>query len=343
MGGVDVGVSVHLHVEGGHDPPGAVIVDHQIVDTDGTLILKLFDHGLDLGHGLLRGLFPQNGVLGVVQDLDARPKDEQSHQNAHVGVGVKARELVDEGGDQHREGGSRVRQGIGGGGPHDRGVDPPRDLAVEDTQPELDQHRHAEDRHRQPAEHRLGGVKHLVHRARQQLPAHQQDEEGDDHGGDVLNAGVAEGVVAVGRFGGHLEGDQGDDLTTRVGEVVDGVGLNGDGAEEEADREFPRGQQEVQDDAYRGHQGAVGAADGGGGGVAGGFDEELDEEVCHGGAFRGLCSFAFQFGGFFAVGFGEIGVVESIVGGGAVAVGASVRRIKLDGFVIIFDGFAVFL
>ena len=314
VGGVDVGVSVHLHVEGGHDPPGAVVVDHQIVDADGTLILKLLDHSFNLGHGLLRGLLSQDGVLGIVQDLNTRPEDEQGHQNAHVGVGVKARELVDEGGDQHREGGSRVGQGIGGGSPHDRGVDPPRDLAVEDAQPELDQHRHAEDHDRHPAEHRLGGVEHLVHRPRQQLPADEEDEEGDDHGGHVLDAGVPKGVVAVGGLGGYLEGDEGDDLAPCVGEVVHRIGLHRDGTEEEAHREFPRGQQEIQNDAHRGGESPVGAADGGGGSVAGGFDEELDEEVCHGGAFRGLCSFGFQFGGFFAVGFGEVVLTEGVVG-----------------------------
>ena len=283
-------------------------------DGNGDGIGDLLGHGADLLHGFLRGVLAENGVLGVIEDFDARPEDEQSHQNTHVGIGIKARELVDEGGDQHREGGSRIGEGIGGGGAHDRGVDLFGDLTVKHAEPELDQHRYPEDGHRQPAEHRFGGMNHLVDRAREQLPAHQQDDEGDDHGGDVLNAGVAEGVVAVGGLGGHLEGDEGNDLTTRVGEVVHRVGLNGDGSEEQSHGEFSRGQQEIQDDAHRGHQGAVGATDGGGGDVAGGFDEEFDEEVCHGGAFRGLCSFAAQFGGFFAVGFGEVVLTEGVVG-----------------------------
>ena len=90
-------------------------------------------------------------------------------------------------------------------------------LAVESAQPQLDQHRYPQDCHRKPAEDGLLGVKDLIHRAREQLPADEHNEEGHDHGGHVLDPRVTEGMLAVGGLGSDLEGDERNDLGARVG------------------------------------------------------------------------------------------------------------------------------
>ena len=58
---------------------------------------------------------------------------------------------------------------------------------------------------------RLGG-NDLANRLLECFKADEQDEEGDDHGGDVLHSRVSEGMLAVGGLGGDAEGDEGEDL-----------------------------------------------------------------------------------------------------------------------------------
>ena len=264
--------AVHLNMKGGDDSPGAIVVNHQIVHPQHAVVMG--DRRLNDGHGFLGRAFAEDGVFGIVQYLDARNHDEDGHQESHITVDVEAREFEDEGGDQHGEGGGGIRQAVGGGGAHDGGVNLFGDLTIEQAEPQFDHHRHAQHSDRDPAEPGGGGrVKNFSHGFSEKFVADEQNQKRHDHGGHVFNARVAEGVVAVGRLCRDFEGDEGDDLRAGVREVIDGIGLDRDGAEQKADGEFSACQQEVKDDAHRAGQRAIGVSGGGGCGVGGFYKE----------------------------------------------------------------------
>ena len=100
-----------------------------------------------------------------------------------------------------------------------------------------------------------------------QLHAHQQDQSGHDQAGYVLDAAVAEGMVGVGLLPCQAEAQQRHRRGPGVGQVVEGVRRNGDGAGQPPGEEFADEQQDVQGDAHSAAQGAVGPADGGRGDV----------------------------------------------------------------------------
>ena len=78
-----------------------------------------------------------------------------------------------------------------------------------------------------------------------QLHAHQEDEQGHQQPGEILHAAMAEGVVGVRLLTCQTKAHQGHHGGGGVGEVVEGVGGDGDGAGNEAGGEFARKEQQV--------------------------------------------------------------------------------------------------
>ena len=78
--------------------------------------------------------------------------------------------------------------------------------------------------------------------------------------GDVLHPPVAEGVVPVRPLGRQLEPQQGHHRGPGVGEVVESVGGDGDGAADEARQAFAGEEQQVQRDARAAAQHSIGPA-----------------------------------------------------------------------------------
>ena len=74
---------------------------------------------------------------------------------------------------------------------------------------------------------------------------------------------MAEGVVRVRLLPRQLEAQQGDEGAAGVGQVVEGVGGDGDGAGERSGEEFSGEQQHIQADAHRAAEDAVSLAEGG--------------------------------------------------------------------------------
>ena len=72
-----------------------------------------------------------------------------------------------------------------------------------------------------------------------------QHDQADDHGAQVLDSSVAEGVLLVRFLSGQLRADDGDDAAQGVAEVVHGVQDDGDRAGDEADGRLGYGQQHV--------------------------------------------------------------------------------------------------
>ena len=94
------------------------------------------------------------------------------------------------------------------------------------------------------------GVQDLPHRGIDELEADGADHDSDDKARKVLEAAMAIGVAFICRPACKLEADQGHDAACRIGEVVHGVGDDGDRACDEADRALAESKQDVEDDAY---------------------------------------------------------------------------------------------
>ena len=253
-----VGLGGDLRVEGDHQPPGAVVVDQQVVDAD--------DGGVgqhqrgDLVHELLGGRGAQQGIDGVLCGVEAGKEDEGGHGHAAPAVDLQPREAGDQGGDEHRGGGHGVAEGVGGGGLHGGGVDLLADGAVVEAHIQLHRDGHAQNGDDQGTGiHRLG-VQDFFDGGLAQLEAHEEDEHGNRQAGEVLDAAVAEGVVGVRLLARQLEAQERDDGGAGVGEVVEGVGGDGDGAGEGAGEEFTGKEQDVQSNAHRAAEDAVGLA-----------------------------------------------------------------------------------
>ena len=91
----------------------------------------------------------------------------------------------------------------------------------------------------------------LVQRGLGQLKAHQQNQHGHGQAGQILDAAMAEGVIRIRLLPCQLKAQQGDKGASGVGEVVEGVGGDGDRAGEGAGKELPGEQQHIQRNAHR--------------------------------------------------------------------------------------------
>ena len=91
-----------------------------------------------------------------------------------------------------------------------------------------------------------------------QLHAHQQDQARYDQAGYVLDAPVAEGMVGVGLFARQTEAQQRHRRGAGVGQVVEGVRRDGDGAGEGPSKELAQKQQQVQPDPNSAAENTVG-------------------------------------------------------------------------------------
>lgn len=72
----------------------------------------------------------------------------------------------------------------------------------------------------------------LVTDSSTRVDADGTNEDGDNQTGEVFVAAVAIGVVFVCRAAGKSESEQAHDVARRIGEIVEGVGDERDGAGE---------------------------------------------------------------------------------------------------------------
>ena len=114
-----------------------------------------------------------------------------------------------------------------------------------------------------------------------QLHADDQHHHCHRQTGQILEPGVAVGVVLIGGLFRQLEADQAHDVGGCVGQVVDGIRRDGDAAEYGAGDELACKQQQVAEDAHHTGHAAVGAAHGGVAGVLMVFYKKPDQGFGH--------------------------------------------------------------
>ena len=111
-----------LDVEGCELMPRAVIVHHEVVHPQHTGVAH--DRLLNVLHQLRAGALAQQGAEGVHHKPPARPEDERRHCHAHEAVQhVPARQVGENGGQEHGAGGQHIVPAVGGGGHQSLGAD----------------------------------------------------------------------------------------------------------------------------------------------------------------------------------------------------------------------------
>ena len=78
----------------------------------------------------------------------------------------------------------------------------------------------------------------LVQRGFCQFNAHQKNQHGHRQTGEILDTAVAKGMVNIRLLTCQLEAQQRDAGTACIGEVVEGVGSDGNGAGEDTGEKF---------------------------------------------------------------------------------------------------------
>lgn len=91
----------------------------------------------------------------------------------------------------------------------------------------------------------------FFHRGLAQLYADDKDDGSHDQAGKIFDPRMAVGMFLVRRLGCHAETQQRHDGAGGVGEVVDGIRCDGDGAGNRADQQLCREKDQVTDDPNR--------------------------------------------------------------------------------------------
>lgn len=120
------------------------------------------------------------------------------------------------------------------------------------------EHQHGQ----QPCVHGLR-IHDLVDRFQAQLHAHNDDDDGHSHTGEVFDPAMTERMPGIRLFRRHPEAQERYDGGTGVRKVVEGVRRHGDGAGEPSGQVFAQEEKHVQADAGKRAEHAVGAAHGG--------------------------------------------------------------------------------
>ena len=225
----------------------AVIVHHQVVDAEHAVVRH--DRAFDVLDQLGVGRTAEQRVDGVAHEADAAPQDEERNRDAHPRVELETREMRDQRRDQHGARGDHIVARVSRRGNQRLRIDEPAQLAVEHHHPQLDRDGERQNDDQHPAEFDGRGRDDLLDAAFEQLDADDQDEHGDDEAGQILEATVAIGMVAIRRFRGKLETEQADDVACRIGQVVHAVRDDGNRPRQKADEDLGHAQDRIADDA----------------------------------------------------------------------------------------------
>ena len=218
---------------------------------------------------------------GLAHELDAAPADEAAHGKARPAVEVKAAQTRDHGRDEDGGGGDHVVSRVDGGGREGLGVNLAPQAVVERRHPQLHQHRG--DEHHNDGGAELGGlgVEDLLDGGAQQVEADRAHQHRDHEPRQVLVAAVPVGMLLVRGAARELEAKQAHHVARGVGEVVDGVGHDGDRAGEKPHGSLAQAERHVADDARDAGEKAVAGAHRWVGRLLRIWDERFHQPACH--------------------------------------------------------------
>ena len=253
--------AVHFHMDAGEPAAGAVIVNHQVV------VAQNLGGGADFVEDLLpqlrAGGLAQQGADGVLSQTKAADEDEHCHRKAHIAVDPQTGHGFHDAAEQHRAGGNHVVAAVGGGGHQRFRLELLAQPSVEQGQPQLHAHGSSQYRCGEPAKGHGLRVENLLEGTFGQFEADEQNHHRHRQAGQVLEPGVAVGVVFVRRLFRQLKAQQRHHGAAGIGQVVHGIGGDGHRACQCADGQLAGEQHCIADDSHQASQ-TAGSHPGGG-------------------------------------------------------------------------------
>ena len=187
----------------------------------------------------------QQGGDGVPGNADAGPENEACHGKAHKTVHIHMEQAAHHIAQKNPGGGDDIVAAVGGGSGQGDGADALAQGAEEGAHPQLDAQ--GGNQHPQGNGGSLNGlrVKDLLERGLCQFQTDDQNQGCYHQPGQVLIPGMAVRVLPVGRPPCQLKTGKGHDGGTGVGQIVHGVGHNGDGPGQKPCNELTKEEENV--------------------------------------------------------------------------------------------------
>ena len=243
-------------MEAGEPLAGAVVMDHQVVIAQHMGLLFDIVHNQPLQ--LRAGRFTQEGGDGLPGQVPAADQDENRYAQAHEAVDAPAKEVLRQGGDQHRTGGDAVVAAVGGGGLQRGGADAAAQVSVEPAEPELYKNGDKQNGGGKDAEFHRRGIQDFQNGGFAQLKADENNHHCHRQTRQIFKPGMTVGMVLVGGPGSQPEAKESDDGAGGVGKIVHGVGGDGKGTAEGAGQKLSGKQHQIAENAHSTCQGADG-------------------------------------------------------------------------------------
>ena len=248
----------NLHVERHHPGAGAVVMNDEVMHAQN--VVGPANGVGDFPDELRVRLLPEERAAGLHEGLHAGDQDECGNGKAAPAVDGKTGEVLQDQGEQDHGGGDAVVPGIAGSRVQSDTVKAFREPAVVVIHIELDEHRENQDRKNDGAEGGKRRVQNFIQRLSCQLKAHDQNHDGDEKTGQIFDPPVPEGMTGICLVAGQTKADQGDNAAAGIGEVVQGIGDDGNRAGEKTCQNFDEKQEQVEENTKAAGQSAVAPA-----------------------------------------------------------------------------------
>ena len=231
-------------MKGNKFPPGAVIVDDDVVNPRhfGVALDKVVN-GFDKFGARRRA---QQQVDRLFRGLETRKENEARDEYPRPAVDCQPREFCHQGGNEDERGGHDVGNTVEGGRLYRGRIDQPADFAVEEKQPQLDENRRPEQYQREGGDGGKPGGGDFLDGRLKQFRADENDQHIDNKTRDIFQPAVSQRVFLIHGLGSQTEADERDDGRARVGDVIEGVRDHRDGRGQKPRRQLPRKQKQIQ-------------------------------------------------------------------------------------------------
>ena len=218
------GLGCHLGVSACELPARAVVVNHQIVNSQNAGIAHdLVSNVLDQ---LRIGRLTQKRAHRILNKFKAAPANIGANGKANPCVKIDVRHLRNNCTCQHGACGKDIVLGILRGRMQRLGLDTIAELLVEGRHPELYGHRKRQDCHQGKRELDRFGVDDALNRGLHQLNADQQHERRHDQTREILVAAMSVRMLGVRRLARQLKAQHAHDIRAGIGQVVHGIRHN---------------------------------------------------------------------------------------------------------------------
>lgn len=237
---------IHFDVNGRIQFVLTVIVHGEIVES--AHVFKGKHTFFDVSDGIGVGSFAEKIGNGIFENTDARHGDKEGDHDAEIAVEFKTCKARNDGGNKDGGRGDDVGDAVGGGRFESFRRNGFAEASVKQEHKELDSDRNTQDKQYEQGNVRFGGAKDLFRRLHDQFRRHDENDDRDQERCHGFGAPMPERMFLVGRLFAHFKADDGHDVAAAVGEVVESVCRDGNGARNRAHNDFARRKQGIEHD-----------------------------------------------------------------------------------------------